>query len=66
MSGGKPFFLIAGEADDERSYEAMLKAKGYEKYTQRLGFFNHASGHRPTAEALEKGLDFLEEYLRNP
>ena len=66
MSGGKSIFLIAGEADNENSYEAMLKAKGYEKYPQRLGFFNHASGHRPTAEALEKGLDFLEEYLRNP
>ena len=64
MSGGKPIFLIAGEADNEDCYEAMIKARGYEKHKERIGFFNHATGHRPTAEALERGLDFLEDQLK--
>lgn len=64
MSGGKPIYLIAGEADDERSHDAMAKARGYRLHPERIGFFNHATGHRPTAEALEKGLDFLEDNLR--
>lgn len=63
MSGGKPIYLIAGEADDERSFDAMAMARGYEHHLERIGFFNHATGHRPTTEALEKGLDFLEEHL---
>ena len=63
MNGGKPIYLIAGEADDERSHDAMARARGYERHPERIGFFNHATGHRPTAEALERGLDFLEAHL---
>lgn len=62
-SKGKPFFLIAGQADTDASYEAMKQAKGYRRHPERLGFFNHATGHRPTREALEAGYDFLERYL---
>ena len=63
-SKGKPFFLIAGDADTDASFEAMKQAKGYDRHPERLGFLNHATGHRPPAYALEKGYDFLEKYLK--
>ena len=62
-SKGKPFFLIAGQADTDASFEAMKQAKGYKRHPERLGFLNHATGHRPTQDALEKGYEFLEKYL---
>lgn len=62
-SKGKPFFLIAGKADTDESFEAMTQAKGYEKHPERLGFLNHATGHRPTPQALEAGYDFIARYL---
>lgn len=62
-SHGKPFFLIAGKFDDERSHEAMLRAEGYGDCPERLGFLNHATGHRPPMWALEKGYEFIEKYL---
>ena len=63
-SGGKPFFLIAGDADTDASFEAMKRAEGYEGHPERLGFLNHATGHRPPVFALEKGYEFLERYLK--
>ena len=63
-SKGKPFFLIAGEADTDESYEAMKAAKGYERHPERLGFLNHATGHRPPRHALDAAYDFLEKYLK--
>lgn len=63
-SKGKPFFLIAGDADTDASYEAMKAAKGYEKYPERLGFLNHATGHRPPRPALDAAYDFLDKYLK--
>ena len=64
LSGGKPFFLIAGKYDDDRSFEAMKQARGYRRHPERLGFLNHASGHRPPMTALDAGYDFLENYLK--
>ena len=64
LSGGKPFFLIAGKYDDDSSFEAMKKARGYRKHPERLGFLNHATGHRPPQSALDAGYDFLEKYLK--
>ena len=63
-SEGKPFFLIAGDADTDASFEAMKLAEGYEGHPEKLGFINHATGHRPPAFALELGYDFLEKYLK--
>ena len=63
-SKGKPFFLIAGDADTDESYEAMKTAKGYRKYPERLGCLNHATGHRPPRHALDAAYDFLEKYLK--
>ncbi len=64
LSGGKPFFLIAGEVDDDTSWECMKSASGYRDYPDRLGFLNHASGHRPPSYALDTGYDFLERFLK--
>ena len=63
LSQVKPIFLIAGEADDERSYDAMCRAKGYSSHPERIGFYNHATGHRPTAESLSWGLGLLNDAL---
>ena len=62
--GGKPFFLIAGLYDTDESYEIMRRAEGYREGDGRLGFFNHATGHRPTPEALLAGYEFLDRFLR--
>ncbi len=64
LAGGKPFFLIAGKYDDDSSYEAMKRARGYGRHPERLVILNHASGHRPPQSALEAGYDFLELYLK--
>jgi hypothetical protein len=64
MSGGKPFCLIAGKADNEESGVIMRRAKGYEKHPERLKLINHAKGHRPPAYATEEGYRFLDKYLK--
>ncbi len=61
-SGFKPFFLIAGEADNDDSRKALSAAMPRDCKT--LFFLNHATGHRPPGYALEKGYDFLEKYLK--
>lgn len=63
-SKGKPFFLIAGDADTDASLEAMKAAKGYKKHPEYLGFLNHATGHRPPRYALDAAYDFLETHLK--
>lgn len=63
-SKGTPFFLVAGDADTDESYEAMKAAKGYKNHPERLGFLNHATGHRPPRHALDAAYDFLEKYLK--
>jgi hypothetical protein len=65
LSGGKPFCLIAGQADNEESGVIMRRAKGYEKHPERLKLINHATGHRPPRSATEEGYRFLDRYLKN-
>ena len=50
----KPMFLIAGQFDDARSRASLLPGDG---------FFNHATGHTPTAEANLAAWDFLARVL---
>ena len=64
IAGGKPFFLIAGEFDDDSSFEFMKMATVYNGKEEKLGFINHATGHRPTLEALSMGYDFIDKYLK--
>ena len=53
LSGGTPFFLIAGESDTIGSFALMDKALGYEGQRNRLAGINHATGHAPPRYALE-------------
>ena len=65
FTGGKPLCLLAGECDDLSSYHAMLKASGYPLNEYRRVIYNHGTGHRPPADVLEKGYDFLDFWLKN-
>lgn len=60
----KPFCLIAGQYDNEESYAAMCRARGYSQGDERLHFIHHATGHRPPLWALSEGYDFLDRYLK--
>lgn len=62
-SGAKPFCLLAGKYDDDHSWEIMKSAPGYVD-DGRLKIVNHATGHRPTWEALCEGYDFLDTWLK--
>ncbi len=61
---GKPFMLIAGSYDNDKSYEAMQQAVSYANCQENLVLVNHAAGHRPPMQALESGYDFLEKHLK--
>ena len=62
--GGKPFFLIAGKFDDASSL-AFIQASGvYAGRPEHLGFFHHATGHRPTPESLAAAYDFFDRFLK--
>ena len=63
LGGGKPFMLLAGKADDQASLDTILRSNVYEENSDKLDFINHASGHNPPVEVLEKGLDFLAKHL---
>ena len=65
LSGGKPFCLIAGQADNEESGVIMRRAKGYENTPEKLKLINHATGLRPPRWATEEGYRFIDRYLKN-
>ncbi len=54
--GDKPFMLLAGQFDNESSRK-YLNSKSI--------LLNHASGHQPPPEALEAGMDFLDQHLKS-
>ena len=60
----KPMMLIAGQYDNDDSFEMMKKAPGYEGNEDKLRIINHATGHRPPMEALEAGYDFIDKFLK--
>lgn len=59
ITGRKPFILIAGQYDDESALD-YIKRAGYSDPSQYL-FINHATGHRPPLDVLERAYDFLEK-----
>lgn len=61
----KPFMLLAGEFDNEDSRAMMNRAAGYEGHEDNLQIINHATGHRPPTDVLEKGYDFLDKWLKD-
>lgn len=62
-AGNKPFALIAGKYDDDTSLEMIYKAEDYKNSPEKLCFVNHATGHRPPMDALQKGYKFLLQHL---
>lgn len=63
IAAPKPFCLIAGQYDDESSYQMILKAPGYTPDDERIKFINHATGHRPPEWALEEAYSFIDRWL---
>ena len=62
--GGKPFFLIAGQFDDASSMAFIQSSGVYAEKPEHLGFFHHATGHRPTPESLAAAYDFFDRFLK--
>ena len=62
-AGGKPFMLIAGKYDNAASARAVLDGVLSCRDPERCVVLDHASGHRPPADALEAGYRFLEKFL---
>ena len=60
----KPMMLLAGEYDDDSSFELMKRAPGYDGNEDKLRIINHATGHRPPMEVLNQGYDFIDEFLK--
>ena len=60
----RPFLLIGGEADRPATWQYINEArKVYELYDRpnNIGFFDHASGHRPTERSLQIAYQWLAE-----
>ncbi len=58
----RPFLLIGGEADRPATWQYINEAKQvFSLYNREkaIGFFDHASGHRPTPESLEIAYTWL-------
>jgi len=62
--GGKPFFLIAGQFDDAASQAFIRNSGVYAAKPEYLGFFHHATGHRPTPGSLAAAYDFFDRFLK--
>jgi predicted esterase len=64
LQAPRPFLLIGGEADRPATWQYIAEAKRiYELYgsSSAVGFFDHASGHRPTEESLHIAYGWLAE-----
>lgn len=67
LAAPKPFFLFGGEADRSASWQYLNEArKVYALYgkPEAIGFFDHASGHRPTRESLKVAYSWLREVFK--
>ena len=62
----RPFLLIAGEYDNDKSWHFINAAREvYSLYgdPRRIGEFNHATGHTPTPESVRLAMDWLKRFL---
>ncbi len=65
----RPFFLFGGEADRPATWQYIQEAqKVYALHGKQdaVGFFDHASGHRPTEESLTLAYRWLSEQFGLP
>jgi sulfatase modifying factor 1 len=60
----RPFFLIAGDsADNDQGLEFLAAARPLYPEAARLGFYNHRTGHSPTAEAVAQAMDWINRWF---
>ena len=64
IAGGIPFCLIAGEYDNNDSWEMMLKSTSYKENDEKLKIINHATGHKPPKDVLEESYKFIDKFLK--
>ena len=62
----RPFLLIGGdEYDGKESWHYVNAARGvYQIFgkPEQIGYFNHHTGHSPTAEAVSHAMRWLERF----
>ena len=66
LAAPKPCLIIGGEADRPATWQYLNEArKVYDLYGRpnEIGFFDHASGHRPTLKSLEIAYRWLAKQL---
>ncbi len=65
----RPFFLIAGETDNRRSWQILNAARpiyAMHGHPERLGGIDHASGHQPQEASLDIAYAWLAEQFFLP
>ena len=65
LAAPKPFCLIAGEFDNQDSWDMMCRAPGYDPEAGLLKIIHHGTGHRPPPDVLEEGYSFLDRWLKD-
>lgn len=62
-SNQKPFCLIAGEYDNDDSYNFIYSIEDYKDKKDRLLVINHQTGHRPPKYARDCSYSFIDYHL---
>ena len=64
MIAPRPFLLIGGDsADGDKSWHYINAVKKLYPAPERIGYFNHRSGHSPTPQAVQLAMDWLVRFL---
>jgi hypothetical protein len=64
----RPLLLIGGNIDKDESWYYINAGKEvYNLYNRKenIGFFNHATGHSPTPEAVNLAFEWFNHFLNN-
>lgn len=60
----RAFLLIGGDsADNDKSWHYINAAKKLYPDPRRIGYFNHRTGHSPTPESVQLGMEWLVRFL---
>jgi hypothetical protein len=61
----RPFLLIGGDsADNDKSWHYINAVKRLYPSPERIGYFNHRTGHSPTPEAVQLSMEWLVRFLK--
>ena len=61
----KPLFILGGAYDTEESGEMLKRTPGYPPEEERLKYLRYGTDHFPTQDALDKGYEFLDQWVKN-